>query len=401
MSHEEPNKLNQESTPMEEHGSVSSKEKTTESRVLLFNRAADEVIVRGDRLMAERHDPEGLDPKMFHTSEHPSRLKEFGKLLADVFRLSPESRKIINIAFSYHDLVINYELPAPEDILARIKRKRGARSGDQPAGTDGNEALSAREAADELRRINSSRKEPIFSEEQIKTVEWAIDATYPGVDLGPDFKGASFKDYPLYGEIKQKNPEIERVIDLLESKGITKGANFYQPHLEEPLERGEKVLNEVVIVAMSDLGAPGIMNVEDYAAAAEGDKEFWELSVNLREPKTMKRLLEGNDAKDDEDRARVIKAMQQWLHDQTSFVAWQMLRFEKIVYLLGKNGQLDGERERELRKILGNYEKNIMATLEREKEMAEEYERVKAAEGAKAAFVDFARKMNLSKAYKV
>ena len=355
-----------------------------------FERAVEKTISDGDRLMKEYSRREN---RVFHTIEHPNSLHERGKKMADALGISRESRNIADIAISWHDVVMNVEPANPEKVSATIKRNRGAREGDAPGGVRGNEAESARMMERSMRRVNLEAGREVFSEHQIKTAFFAVEATYPGVELGKDFKGAVFKEYSYYDAVTSQNPEIRRIVDDLEKKGVTKGALFYQPHLEAPLEKGERVPEEVLIMVLDDLGGAGMIGREEFAE--EGDREFRELYVNISRPDSTRRLLEGDGEKDKSDRGEAASTMLGWLRSQTSFVAWQMLRFEKIMYLLRGNGQITGDKEVKLRGLVSHFEDNIHGTSERAEETEKKYAEIKDRKGDKAAFAYLARAMHI------
>ncbi len=327
-----------------------------------FKDAADELVSEGDALMAANHDPGGLDPKEYHTSEHPKILQPWAAAIVNVFNPSPEQRELIRIGISWHDTIIIYDSPQPDNILGTIRRHRGAREGDQPSGTAGNEAQSARKVVQQAQSINMRAGKPLISDDQIRAIVWEIDATYPGVDLGEDFQGATFTDYPFYQQIIEQNPKVGTIIERLGESGIIKGPLFFQPHLEEPLEQGAHVPPEVLAVGLSDLGTPG-MAAEPKEFFDAGDAEFRELHTNIRrEVQTP-------------DREKVAREIISWLGSQTGFATWQMLRFEKIIYLLKANGQLSGEMEKGLRNLFSHFERNIEATLKRSDATQSEYNR--------------------------
>lgn len=363
----------------------------------IFEDAVRNMYKRGHSGMKEASKKEH---RVFHTVEHPEALIERAKKLSHIFELSKIQKKMVALEAIYHDLVINYD-PAqnPEDVTGRIKRHRGAREGDQPANLQGNEALSAKALVAEMSRHNTiaqqKKQSPVFSQEQISNATFAIDVTYPGVQLGPDFQGVSFREYPYYKEIVTQHKDIGRIISSLEKDGILKGILFYQPHLETPLEKGEQVPKEAIIIALSDLGAAGLDTSKTFFR--EGDTELLELMENIRRPKVKKRLLEGTTEMDKNDRAKVAGIMQQWLKDQTSFVAWQMLRFEKIVFLLKKNGQIDSEKESALRNLFSNFEKNITATLKRTHTLSKTYHEILVENGELKAFQYLAKEMHYEK----
>ena len=334
---------------------------------------ANQLIAAGDALMSATHDS-GEDRKEYHTSEHPKALYSRADKMADILELSPERLLLAKLAISYHDVVINVKNPPeynpanPKSILAMATRERGAREGDFPRGKDGNEAKSAELLEQSMRSRVGRDGQTIFSEEQIDTAKFAVEATYPGVDGGLNFAGVPFKEDPYYKEIIAQNSHIGEIIDKLATPeiDISKGIKFFQPHLEEPLEKGEYVPEEVLILAMTDLGGSGVASPEEFAK--EGDSEFRELYMNIG--KNFKTLFEPDKTI---ERAEVVQAMQKWLKSQTSFVVWQMMRFEKILLLLKKNDQLnDPNKEEKLRRNFSFYETNINASLGRVTRITEE-----------------------------
>ncbi|TSC71030.1 MAG: hypothetical protein G01um101470_765, partial [Parcubacteria group bacterium Gr01-1014_70] len=234
----------------------------TETAETSFEEASKAIRDNGYRSHREAHDKEGRDPKTYHTSEHPRTMEGRAEQMANTFRLSPEERAAVKMEIAWHDTTIEYDKADPNNLLAMIRRHRGAREGDTPKGADGNEGQSARSLEQEMREVNRLAKREIFTEEQIHNGVWAIDATYPDVNFGQDFKGAKFKEYPYYDVAIAQNPDIGALFDELETQGINKGPLFFQPHLEKPLEEGQKVPKEVLVVALSDLGAAGTAEKE-------------------------------------------------------------------------------------------------------------------------------------------
>ena len=311
-----------------------------------FEQTADMLINEGNELMAQNHGPQG-DEKVYHTLEdHIEPLQKRAEKIADILGLSPKQRKLIAIAISYHDTTIEYDAPKEDDVKAMIRRHRGARDSDNEPdfpsfGAKGNEAQSADDMEKAMRRVNEQGEKDIFSEDDIRIGRWAIDATFPKADFGQsegrkDFTGAEFKKDPLYEQIVAKNPRVQEMVEFLEQKGVVKGPHFSQPHLEDPLMRGEKVPEEVIAVAVSDLGGFGMEDVQ--GSFGEGDREGKESFHNLRNPDTTARLINGDEAKDQEDRTKASNAMLGWWGSQPGFGMWQMMRSAKLMYLLEKMG---------------------------------------------------------------
>ena len=356
------------------------------------------LIKEGNELMAQNHGPKG-DQKVYHTLEmHVEPLQERAEKIGDILGLSPEQRKLIAAAISYHDTTIEYDAPDPENVVGMVRRHRGAREGDQPMGEKGNEAVSADDMEKAMRQMNAEAGKDIFSEEQIKTGRWAIDATYPKADFGPDFKGAEFEKDPLYEQIIAHNPRVGKMIEFMRERGITKGPHFSQPHLEDPLIRGEKVPEEVIAVAVSDLGGFGMEDVQ--GSFGEGDREGKESFHNLRNPDTIARLMSDDKGKkkediikDQEDRTKASNAILGWWGSQTGFGMWQMMRSTKLMYLLEKNGQLTPEKEAQFNSLLGHYEENLKAAAERHEAITAQFNEIKEADGDKKAFEYVAKEM--------
>lgn|SRR3989338_8114664 len=341
------------------------KEKIKSGEWESFEKSANEIIEAGLKLMKEKHDPGSGRTKVYHRSWHPERLQKRAEAMANIFGLSPERGLVTEMAIAWHDTIIEFTPPKPYDpenpetILGMIARHRGAREGDIPAGAIGNEALSVQKLEESMRSINEKSGRAVFSEEQIKTAVRAIHATYSDAKFD-----AQFTEDPFYEKIAEQNPNIDKIIKGLEAEGLTKGALFSQPHLESSLERGEDVPEEVVITALADLGSAGIAK-EPKDFFQEGDEEYQELTPNIA--KNMDRLVKQEGPQEERERAMAVGALQKWLEGQIGFATWQMIRFEKILYLLRRNGQADENKEAALRNLFGNFEQNIMASLERAK----------------------------------
>ncbi len=364
----------------------------TKGREIIFEDASREIKLSGYRFHEQIHDREGRDPKTYHTSEHPRTLEQRAGEMAEILNLSPDQGAVTKIAIAWHDTVMEYDKADPNNLLAMIRRHRGAREGDKPSGTKGNESRSARLMEEEMRKANEQAEKKIFTEEQIHTAIWAIDATYPDITLGPDFKGIPFKEYPYYEVAIQQNPTLGKLFDELKDQGIVKGPLFFQPHLERPLENGQPVPREVFITALADLGAAGLAEKKEFFK--EGDDEMRELYANLQRPEVMRRLTEGDEDADRIDRERVMTALMDWLDSQPSFAAWQSLRFEKIVHLLKQQNGMSQEEEQGLRGLFSHYEDNIRATRDRAKELKAQVKQIKSTAGEKEAFLYLARNMH-------
>ncbi len=361
--------IEEEPVPEGPERAVVAKPELGAEREATFEKAAEKVADDGREFHRAKHDPGGEVPKEYHTSEHLDVLKARGEKLADVFNLSPERRAVLNVAIAWHDTVIEYDAAKPDDVTAMIRRHRGAREGDQPSGAEGNEAKSARLTEQEMSVENMAGDE-VFTDEHIRVVRQAIEATYPDANLGPDFKGAPFKEYEYYQTAIEQNPDLKNLFDELEAQGVTKGPLFSQPHLENALEKGESVPREVLITALADLGAAGC--AEDFEFFREGNGEMRELYENLRRTDTMRRLLDGDTDTDKNDRAKATVALTGWLNSQPGFAAWQALRFEKIVHLLKKQNALTAEEESGLRGQFSRYAENARAAQERARNVKRE-----------------------------
>ena len=361
-----------------------------------FESAAEELTQKGLRYMVRLHDEKTPRPETFHLRKHPVGMLELAAPLAKILHLTPRERRLKQMGISWHDTVIEFDHADPENLLAMIKRHRGAREGDQPKGTGGNEAESARLLIDEMRRANdraeAAGKKKIFSEENMRIVEWEIAATYPAVAMGPDSKGAAFAAYPYYEVALKQNPALKELFTELEGQGITKGPFFFQPHLEKSLEEGVEVPRGVLITALVDLGAAGLGSAQEFFR--EGDDEMRELYENLRRPDVIRRLRENDEEGDRDDREKVMQAFAKWLDTQVGFTAWQALRFEKIVYLLKQHNRMSPEEEEGVRGRFSHFIDNIRATLARAKELKAKAEHIKTTAGEKEAFLYLARSMH-------
>ncbi len=354
----------------------------------VFEQKAKEIERDGLQMMKELHD--GKD--VFHTSEHPISMEMRADKLAEVFHASPEERMLTKMAIAYHDTIIEKDEADPGSVIGMIKRHRGAREGDKPNGAEGNEAKSADELIKRMRQANEEAGEEVFTKAQMEKARWGIDATYPDVALGADFKGASFEEYPYYEVAIKNNSELGELLTELKEQGITKGALFYQPHLENPLEKGQKVPHEVLMTALADLGASGMGSIEEFAQ--EGDNEMRELLGNLRNVDVLERVANGNEEVNIADRGKASAMFTGWLESQPSFAVGQALRFEKIAHLLKEKQGMADEDVRGLRKLFGNYVQNIRGVRDRARDVKVKYEEIKTGLGEKEAFQYLARTMH-------
>ena len=354
-----------------------------------FEKVSRRIADRGLDFHGKEHDESGRDPKTYHTSEHPRVLESRAKQMAEALELSPKQYALADMAIAWHDTVINYDRADQNEILSMVRRHRGARAGDKPKGADGNEGASAGLLEEQMRDENKISNSKIFTEEDIRIARWAIDATYPDVNLGSDFKGAVFEEYPYYGAAISQNPELGKFMEELKGEGIIKGPMFFQPHIEMPMERGEKVPKEVLVVAFSDLGAAGLG--EEVVFLREGDDEMRELYANLRRPEVMSRLINGNEEEDIKDRERVSGAFFAWLKNQPGFAIWQALRFEKILCLMRRQDDITRNQELKLRAQFCHFIDNSRASLKRSRIMEAEFNGIKSERQDKESFAYLAK----------
>ena len=342
-------------------------ENTQEDYGTPFERHAIEIEMDGLALMDANHGPESENKKVFHTIEHPKGMIERASPMKDAFHLSPESRALVNDIIAYHDVDIYFDKPDEHDLLGTIKRHRGARAGDKPSGAEGNEGKSADELEARMRKANEEAGGEIFSEDNIKLARLGIDFTYPDVLLGPDFKGQVFKELPHFEEVVAMSKSLEDAAAMVARAGIDRGALFIQPHLDNMIEHGEPVPPEALIVALADLGEAGSERFEVFKRGGNG--EFQELYPNISNPDTLSRLAHGDAEADDVDRERVVKKFQEWLTGQISFAFGQMIRFEKNMLFLRRNGTLNEETEGALRQQFSRFQENIGMAIDRRDQM--------------------------------
>lgn len=355
-----------------------------------LDEASEKIVEKGYARMKREHDPGGKDPKVYHVSEHPKALERRADEMAKILHLSPSELKLTRMAIAWHDVVLAYTAPDPDKILGTVKRHRGAREGDIPKRLSGNEAKSAILLAQEMRKANERAGREVFSPKQMGIATWAIDATYPSADFGLDGKGVLLENYPYFA-IAQANPELAKLLEDLKTSGIVKGTLFSQPHLEEPLERGEKVPHEVLVVALSDLGSAGTETREGFFK--EGDSEAQEIYINLRTQKTLDLVLMQN-AAGRGNREKVTNALLSWLDTQVGFAVFQALRFEKIMHLSQKSGTLTDTEILGLRSMFGNYTENARASYARVKSLRAELTITSENNGEYEAFLHLLRTMH-------
>lgn len=375
--------MNQKNMDQQNENTVNGHEANTSHEKMTFEQATLQLIREGHEEMIEASVREN---RVYHTENHPDTLIKRAGLVYEIFDTTEKQKLLSEFAIMKHDAVISVTRANPEDIVATITRHRGAREGDL-FGAEGNEGKSARRAELAMFQVNERAGVPVFLEEDIKTVGFAVEATYPEIKAG-----AHFKEYPNYEAIAKQNPKVAEVIDWLEEQGIDKGLLFFQPHLEKPLEGGDKVPPEVLVMILDDLGGPGLASPEQFAE--EGDKEFQELFENIKKPENFKRLTEGDEEKDENDRKKASSAMIGWLKSQPGFAAWQMLRIEKITILLQKNGQLTDAKTAKLHSVFNKFEGNVKSALVRAQETEKKFNDIKAQKGSKTAFKFLAESMH-------
>ena len=358
-----------------------------EKKEATFENVSREIILKAYELYSKMHDPGGEDPKEYHVSGHPRRMERDGEQIADILHLSLKERLLAMLGIAAHDLVMNYKKADPNKVTSMISRHRGAREGDEPMGAQGNAGKSARWLAEEMRKANEHAGIEIFTEEEISNTVWGIDTTYP-----KDKFGALFEEYPYYEIALQQNQALGELLGELKEQGIVKGPLFSQPHLEKPLEEGTRVPREVLIVALTDLGAVGTGGKEEFFK--EGDNEMRELLGNLRIPEVMRRISGGDEDADRADREEVTGTFVRWLDSQPGFAVWQALRFEKIMHLLKQQNGISPEEEQGMRNLFCHFVENIRATRDRSLELKAEVERMKSSVGEKEAFLFLARSMH-------
>lgn len=351
---------------------------------VLFERVSKDIMESGFNFHAAEHDALGRDPKTFHSSEHPHTLYRRAEQMAEVLHLTPKERALTGMGIAYHDTIIEYDAADPNNLLGMIRRHRGAREGDQPKGKDGNEGRSSRLLEAKMRQANKDAGEELYSEEDIQTAIWEIDATYPEPNLGPDFSGAEFEKDPYFQIAVDQNPELGELFLELQQENIVKGPLFSQPHLEKALEEGRPVPRPVLMVALMDLGAAGLGKKEEFFE--EGDDEMQEIYGNLRNPETLQRLVTSDNEEDRANRTKTAGAFLRWAQSQEGFAAWQALRFEKIVHLLKRQNGLTPDEELGMRAQFSHYADNVRAARDRAKELTENVAKITQASGEKEAF---------------
>ena len=304
----------------------STKTETKINTLTEFNRACNSIVEKGHQFHKSHHDVDGLDSKPYHNIAHIYTVEDRARTLSPIFQLTTDQQAEMLMAIAWHDSVINYDLPTSNNIVAMVSRHSGATAQDTPFGLKGNEAESFK-----LLKTEMLEEATVFSKENFETVESIISATYSKADLGLDFKGAVFTEYPYYETAVSQNSELAEAIEFLKAKGIDRGLHIYQPHFEKMLEEGE-IQQQVLIAALSDLGDVGTAEKEMFFK--NGDAEMRELYYNINKPDTLHRLASGEKGQDKEDRTQVVDAFMDWQKTEVGFAVWQALRFEKTIYLL-------------------------------------------------------------------
>ena len=168
-----------------------------------------------------------IDRLPFHNSRHTKDVvRRTDAILAAIQEARPDlvdskQRSLGRFAGAYHDTVQNYEEDRLQDSeQEKVRRKRF---------TVKNEAASADEATDFMRKINDEAGAEIFTKMDMDVVRHAIDTTVPGFD--PE------KGTVIQPNLKEQSSIIERAVALADlgaagmdgpDKYIVEGRNVFR-----------------------------------------------------------------------------------------------------------------------------------------------------------------------------
>jgi len=340
---------------------------------------AEGIIAAGFKIHGEEHDEGGIDQKQYHESLHLDTVVHHMEKILIAIDVSSKDQYLTLIAIAWHDKVLSYQHASSGELLEQISRFRGARASDLPSGSEGSEAQSARAVAQHMRDAN--KQVEIFTEDDIRVVTLAIEFTFP------EFKLAKFADYPYYAQALENNPKLIAAIGEMREGGTRDELYITQPHFDEALEAENKIPRPALIMAVADLATSGMESASDFFN--EGDAECRELHENLRDPKRLETISEIECIK-------VKNMLLNWLDGQPGFVAWQALRFEKLMYRLNEKNELSQSEIDKMRLHFCQFENNIRASMVRAQSMRETVENFVSQQGEKAALISLMKTMGFT-----
>ena len=357
---------------------INSEQQTQEQLVSKLEQQCNKLIDQGHKFHEREYSLNGESPKKYHNLEHVFSVENRAQSLVSILGLSPEQRHVMLMAIAWHDSVLNFDAPDPDNIVGMVTRHGGAIDGDAPDGARGNEAKSFQLLKGHMVRLG-------FEENHIEMVKVIINATY---SVG---KFAEFSSYDYYEIATKQNPDLLNVIKFLNSNGISEGLHISQPHFEKMLEQGTLTL-PVLITALADLGDVG--TEESNVFFKIGDAEMRELYYNINNPYTLHRLVYGENMQDRKDRSQVANAFIKWLKTEVGFAVWQALRFEKTMCLLNEHHVITPDQEKAVREMFSHFTTNIRASYNRYTTLQEKYQDDCKQLKERDAFLQLAKKLH-------
>jgi hypothetical protein len=357
------------------------------------------------------HDSGGANPKVLHEWEHVVSMFQQAEEMGRILGFSRRQHALMETIIAHHDLVIDVQLPAKNDLNALVMRNRGVEEGvlnRDDKGSEGKSADALKEAmAAENEHARVARQSDVFTQQEIATAVWAIHATCPHPSFDKPFADFKSEDGAVdyYKIARRQNPALAELLDELArcDPPIVAGLLFSQIYLERPLEQNQKLPLEVFAIANADIEGSSLAKKPE-AAFHLGDRECLELHHNWRDPGTFDRLMHGDASEDVRDRDLVLndsghqpnRGALAWLDLQVGFSVWQALRAEKEYYLLCMGGdnvnQISANQATALREDFSHAVANIRATLARAKRVRKAIARL----GEKEKFQYVAREMHFS-----
>lgn len=358
-------------------------ERSEDSRTI---KACKRLAWAAQRMHIAEHDSGGANPKVLHEWDHVVTMFRHARDIGRMLGLSRRQQALMKAIIAHHDLVLDVQIPSPNDLNALVVRNRGVEQGTlnrREKGSEGKSADALKEAMEaENKQAGMAGKSDVFTQQEIATAVWAIHATCPEPSFDRPFADFKSEDGTIdyYKIARRQNPSLAELLDDLArcDPPIVAGLLFSQIHLERPLEQNQKLPLEVFAIANADIEGSSLAKTPK-AAFHLGDRECLELHHNWRDPGTFHRLMHGNAPEDVRDRNIVLhdpshqpnRGALAWLDLQVGFAMWQALRAEKEHYLLSMEGdnvnQISLDQAAALRQDFSHAVSNIRATLARAK----------------------------------
>ncbi|MDA2935860.1 hypothetical protein MYX06_01425 [Patescibacteria group bacterium AH-259-L05] len=285
-----------ESQPVE-----SEREKESRFGLYIYKGIEEALEKIKQRFEQAKNPDDNLD---FHNRDHTNKIVQRVEYIlstiqhADSSLLTSHDVKIGCLAGAFHDVIQNYDKDKQDGKFEKIIRKRH---------TSDNEKDSAKEAIKFMKQANQEEGKEVFTEQDMKTVQEAIEATIPG--------------------------------DILKNNTVI------QPNLT----KDSSLITRAV--ALADLGAAGLDGAE--AFLADGDNFFREENMDIADAvKNIKNLT-------NEQKEYYKKRMITWAEFQPKFAQGRKDSLDKE--LKG----IPGTAKDAVRALFNKFDESIQAAQER------------------------------------